>query len=88
MSALFTHSACILAAWYYLPYDAPAYKHANVASLALWCFALVLMAVMLLNFRRENRLCDEDPIDERTAKLTPVEKELLGNRHPAFRYIY
>ncbi|KAJ1951519.1 hypothetical protein FBU59_000111 [Linderina macrospora] len=68
----------------YLNSDAPLYIKGNSSNFAMTGLAIICTVILMINFSRENRKRDQNPVD--VSHLTPEEIAALGNDSPTFRY--
>ncbi|PWN51714.1 MFS general substrate transporter [Violaceomyces palustris] len=88
MVVMFGNLGGLIATWSYLPQHAPRYIPGNALNTATSATISVLSLVVLLWQIRENRRRDRiDPKQVLEGK-TKEEIQILGNRHPSFRFRY
>ncbi len=68
--------------------DGPNYIKGNSVNVATSGLIFIITAMLLIWMRRDNKKRDEGYYDSNVDGLSPTELELLGNRHPGFRYRY
>jgi hypothetical protein len=78
----------LIACWSYLTKDAPNFLPGNALNVGGSCAIVVMVAFLTLYLRNENKKREEGKRDARLDNLPLNEQELLGHRHPDFRYRY
>ncbi|ORX67684.1 MFS general substrate transporter [Linderina pennispora] len=68
----------------YLNSDAPLYIKGNSSNFALTGVAIICTVILMVNFKKENRRRDQNPMD--ASHMPPDEIAALGNDSPMFRY--
>ncbi|TFK18397.1 MFS general substrate transporter [Coprinopsis marcescibilis] len=76
----------ILGVWTYLSVDAPDYRKGNFANLASASTIFILVVIITLYIRWENKKRDRGDRDHRVIGKSAEELEQLGYLHPEFRY--
>jgi drug/metabolite transporter (DMT)-like permease len=77
----------VIATWAYLPTDAPRYKTGHYINLGAEALVCILGLTGIIYIRWENRVRDKGGRNERLVGLTEDEVQVLGFRHPEFRYV-
>ena len=83
---MFGNAGGLVACWSYLNRDAPNFLPGNGLNVGASCAIVVMVAALTWYLRNENKKRDEGVRDHRLDALPVGEQELLGHRHPAFRY--
>lgn len=78
----------LIACWSYLTKDAPDFLPGNALNVGASCAIVIMVALLTLYLRNENKRREEGKRDNRLDALPLGEQELLGHNHPAFRYRY
>lgn len=78
----------LVATWSFLPSHAPNYLPGNSLNLATGSLTFLLVCGLLLWQRRENARRDAGEFDHLVEGMAPHEQEMLGTKHPAFRFRY
>jgi hypothetical protein len=79
-------AGALLAVWTYLVKDAPLYKRGHFINVGANCVAGVLALIGIIYTRWENKKREAGDRQERLVNLSEDEKNVLGYRHPDFRY--
>jgi len=79
-------AGALLATWTYLVKDAPLYKRGHYINVGSSCVAGLLAVMGILYTRWENKKREAGERQERLANLSEDEQNMLGYRHPDFRY--
>lgn len=80
-------SGALVATWTYLDKDKPEYRRGHWINVGTSCGAMLLAACGIAYTKWENKRRNKGERNERLANLTDDEKNVLGYRHPEFRYI-
>jgi hypothetical protein len=80
------HACSTVAAWSYLPKQAPRYMTGNGLNIAAVITSQILAAALMFYNRRENRLREQGARDYILEGKTQEEIDELGNQHPNFRF--
>ncbi|KAF5122625.1 putative transporter [Metarhizium anisopliae] len=76
----------LIAAWAFLPWDAPDYHVGNGLNLATASMTLVASALMWAWMKRDNRKREGRNVEAELSALTSKQVEDLDWKHPAFRW--
>jgi len=79
----------IVSTWVYLPQDSPTFHKGHAINLGAGSAGLLLCACMIVYIRWENGKRAKGERDHRLDGFTSEEEasQLLGDKHPSFRYI-
>jgi len=77
----------VVSTWTYTTQFAPNYIPGNAINVATTTIVFFIGAFLTWYVRWENRRREAGKLDYRLEGLTEREAELLGHKHPAFRYV-
>lgn len=85
-NVMFGNVGGLIAAWSFLPFDAPDYHIGNGLNLATAGTVFVVGTVMLLWMKKDNKKRESRDVDAELSGLTEKEIEDLDWKHPSFRW--